>query len=78
MAIQNFSINLMDMKSLICSLTLLPLSLFAHPGHPGVENHGDLTHVLLGLAFALPAAMLLAGIRIRARRKAHIKVTKQD
>ncbi|MGA0333330.1 MAG: hypothetical protein ACO3N7_11100 [Kiritimatiellia bacterium] len=66
------------MKSLISLSALSPLSLLAHPGHPGAETHGDLTHVLIGLLVAVPAALLLAGLKLRAAKRAEVRVSRQE
>lgn len=58
--------------------SLLPLSVFAHSGHPGVVEHGNLTHLLLGLAVALPAALILRSLWLRKAEKAAAKARKQD
>lgn len=66
------------MKKLILSLSVLSRGLlFAHPGHPAPEAHGDLTHLLVGLLIALP---LLAGgalLALRNRSKAATEINKE-
>jgi len=52
--------------------------LLAHSGHPGPETHGDMTHFLVGLAVATPAIFVLTVLKLNARKKAKVKVSKQD
>ncbi len=66
------------MKSIYTLFALLPASLFAHSGHPGAETHGDATHVIIGLAIALPLALIAISMGVRSRNKATVKVRKQD
>jgi hypothetical protein len=51
------------------------LTLLAHPGHPGPETHGSLTHLLVGLAIALPFA-LGGAFWLKRRKQASIAVKK--
>jgi len=66
------------MKLMYRLLALSALPLFAHPGHPGPEAHGDATHLMLGFLVVLP---LLAGtawmLRQRNLRRAAV-VLKKD
>ncbi len=58
-------------------LYLTPTLVFAHPGHPGPADHGDITHALLSLGTALvilTATWLI--LRTHNRRKALIPVRK--
>ncbi|MDF3131074.1 hypothetical protein P0Y35_17820 [Kiritimatiellaeota bacterium B1221] len=66
------------MKTFYTLSTLLPASLFAHSGHPGPEAHGDATHLLIGLAIALPIALFAFTAGVRSRKKAAVKIRKQD
>lgn len=54
----------MNMKHALVKLSILPVAIWAHPGHPGPADHGDLTHFMLGTLLALP---LLAGIWLTLR-----------
>jgi hypothetical protein len=67
------------MKTLLISFLVLPISLFAHSGHPGPAAHGDFTHLLVGTAVALPIALIVVHFGLlRRRKKAEVKVSKQD
>lgn len=66
------------MKTLMTSFITLPISLFAHSGHPGPAAHGDFTHLLVGTAVALPIALFVVHFGLRFRKKAEVKVSKQD
>lgn len=69
--------NALKTKLLLFSALLAP-SLFAHPGHPGPADHGDVTHAVLGLLLALPllgTAWLF--LRNQSRRRALQPVRKE-
>ena len=54
--------------TLTCMKTTL-LTLLAHAGHPGPDNHSSLTHIILGVAVSLPV-MIGIGIWMRRRKQA--------
>jgi hypothetical protein len=59
------------------ALLSLPSSAFAHPGHLGPADHGDVTHALLSLGIAM---ILLTGtwmiLKANNRRKVPVRVRK--
>ncbi|MCC5843388.1 MAG: hypothetical protein JJU05_03970 [Verrucomicrobia bacterium] len=66
----------MKKHTLLC---LAPSLAFAHPGHPGPADHGDITHALLSLGTAiilLTSTWLI--LRANNRRKAPVPVRKDS
>ena len=59
------------LTNLLNALPRVPQFL-AHPGHPGPADHGDITHIIVGLLVAL---LLLAGTGLTLRHLQQRKVT---
>ena len=55
-------------KTLVTLFALCPLAALAHPGHPAPADHGDLAHVLWGVALTLPV-LAITWLLLRARNR---------
>ncbi len=68
------------MKSTLLILALLISQLAsAHSGHPGAADHGDLTHVVIGLLFTLPLGALSWGLlRLHSAKREPVRVRKDS
>lgn|GEM_PF-1880768 len=67
-----------SMKLLLLLLSVSSTYLLGHAGHPGPEAHGDPTHLLLGIAVAFPVLLLAGFVGVKVRKRATVKVSKED